>query len=73
MPSVNTIGAKVTSKTPFTLRLEDDLKKRAERMAVAEKRTLTSLMTYALAREVDAFESARARESVTSSRPHRAP
>lgn len=63
MPSVNTIGANVTSKTPFTLRLEDDLKKRAERMALAEKRTLTSLMTYALAREVDAYESGRARQA----------
>jgi predicted transcriptional regulator len=71
---VNTIGAMVTSKTPFTLRLEDDLKKRAERMALAEKRTLTSLMTYALAREVDAFESERAgrrRGAITSDRPHR--
>jgi predicted transcriptional regulator len=60
----------VTSKTPFTLRLEDDLKKRAERMALAEKRSLTSLMTYALAREVDAFEAGRGRESVTDQ--HRA-
>jgi hypothetical protein len=70
MLSVNTIGGKVTSKTPFTLRLEDDLKRRAERMAAAEKRTLTSLMTYALACAVDAFESEhpanRSREPVTA-------
>ena len=72
MLSVNTIGGKVTSKTPFTLRLEDDLKERAERMARAEKRTLTSLMTYALAREVDAFESGRGRDVLTADRPHRA-
>lgn len=49
----------MTSKRPFTLRLEDDLKERANRMARAEKRTLTSLMTYALAQQVEAFEAQR--------------
>jgi len=42
-------------------------------MAAAEKRTLTSLMTYALACAVDAFESEhpanRSREPVTAGSP----
>ena len=47
----------MTSKKPFTLRLDDELRDRAERVARAENRTLTSLVTHALARAVEAFES----------------
>lgn len=58
----------MTPKKPFTLRLDDDLRERAERVAKAENRTLTSLVTHALAREVAAIESAgrEAREPVTA-------
>jgi hypothetical protein len=41
---------------PFTLRLEINLRKRAERVARLESRTLSSLLTYALDREVTALE-----------------
>ena len=63
-----TKGITVTPKKPFTLRLDDDLRERAERVAKAENRTLTSLVTHALAREVAAIESAgrEAREPVTA-------
>jgi len=65
----------VTHKKPFTLRLDDDLRERAERVARSQERTLTSLMTYALAREVaeiEAMTQRKPRESVTSARPRRA-
>jgi predicted HicB family RNase H-like nuclease len=63
-----TVTHKTTHKKPFTLRLDDDLRERAERVARDQKRTLTSLMTYALDREVAAIESAgrKAREPVTA-------
>jgi predicted DNA-binding protein len=57
-PSIQrkTQDATVTHKKPFTLRLDDDLRERAERVARDQKRTLTSLMTYALEREVRSLE-----------------
>lgn len=56
----------MTHKKPFTMRLDDELRERAERVAKAENRTLTSLMTHALTRVVVEFESARVREPVTA-------
>ena len=59
-----TVTHKTTHKKPFTLRLDDDLRERAERVARDQKRTLTSLMTYALDREVAAIEASTARKRV---------
>ena len=68
-PRRKTKDGTVTHKKPFTLRLDDDLRERAERVARAENRTLTSLVTHALAREIAAIESAmrkQSREPVTA-------
>ena len=64
-----TVTHKTTHKKPFTLRLDDDLQERAERVARDQKRTLTSLMTrMLLTAEVAAIESAgrKGREPVTA-------
>ena len=50
---------------PFTFRLEIDLRKRAERVAKLEMRTLSSLLTYSLDREVTALEERHGRATVT--------
>ena len=63
-----TKGVIVTSKKPFTLRLDDALRDRAERVARAENRTLTSLVTHALARAVEAFESRTSEPAATETR-----
>lgn len=55
----------MTHKKPFTMRLDEDLRERAERVAREQKRTLTSLMTYALELEVSALEARAIRQKRT--------
>jgi predicted transcriptional regulator len=47
------------------MRLDEDLRERAERVAREQKRTLTSLLTYALELEVSALEARAIRQKRT--------
>ena len=54
-----------SAKKTFSLRLPEELRIESERLAKEESRTLTSLITYLLTREVAGRGAERAREQVT--------
>ena len=57
----------MSAKKTFSLRLPEDLRIESERLAREESRTLTSLITYLLTREVSVRRPAnRSREPVTA-------